>query len=100
MIDGILLKASTKRDSRFMQALRRLRTLATRPCSLAVRVALFVAFAVVFTYMDAENVRRVSAVNPEPDVSYRTINAGHPFYIYLGDASDLAQPGKADAAKF
>jgi len=82
-----------------MAILRRLRGLPSRPCSLAVRVALFVVFAGALTYMDAANVRSVSAFNPNMDVSYRTLNAGHPLYIYRGEASDLEQPGKTDPAK-
>jgi len=82
-----------------MSILRRLSVLPGRPCSLAVRVALFVVFAGALTYMDAANVRSWSAVNPNMNVSYRTINAGHPFYIYAGDVNDLQQPGKTDPAK-
>jgi hypothetical protein len=78
---------------------RRWRSLASRPCSMAARAAIFFAFAAVLTGLDAPRLRTWSAVNPRMDVSYVAINAGHPFYTYLGDANDLKQPASTDPAK-
>src|SRR5205814_3561914 len=77
----------------------RISTFAARPCPRRARVMLFVVFAAVLTYMDAAGVKSWSAVNPAMDVSYRTMNAGHPFYSYRGDTRDLQPPGTIDPAK-
>ena len=79
--------------------LRRLSTLAARPCSRRARLALFAVFAAVLTYADAANVKSWSSVNPGMDAAYRTIDAGHPFYYYRGDLQDLQPPARMDPAK-
>ena len=48
-----------------MSILRRLRRLSGRPCSLAIRVALFVVYAAALTYLDAANLKTVSALDPD-----------------------------------
>src|SRR6059036_834040 len=73
--------------------------MAGRQCSILSRVALFIAFAGIFSYVNFDRIRTWSAVNPEMSAYYRTIGAGYPLYAYHGDLSDLSRPGGADRTK-
>jgi len=94
-----MLPLSTAGAPRVSRTFLRISRRAAHPCSRRVRVALFLLFAGALTWADAAGVKSWSAVNPAMDVSYRTINAGHPFYYYRGDMADLRPPGTIDPAK-